>query len=62
MTAPARVKQVEITRAMRAARAAGYSRVRVGIDVLGNMVIDAFDGPAEEPGRRNPLDRLLSRE
>jgi len=62
VTAPSRVKQIEITRAMRAARAAGYARVRVGIDVAGNLVIDAWDAPAESTTlRSNPLDRLLSR-
>lgn len=61
MTVPARFKQQDITKALRGARAAGYVRVRVGIDVLGNMVIDASDGPAEVVDRRNPLDRLLDK-
>jgi hypothetical protein len=62
MTTPSRIKQIEITRAMRAARAAGYGRVRVGIDVTGNLVIDAWDAPAEPTTMRaNPLDRLLPR-
>ena len=59
MTAPARFTQSDITKAMKAARSAGFSHVRVGIDVLGNMVVDASDNtPA--PERRNPLDRILS--
>jgi hypothetical protein len=58
MTAPARIKQAEITRAMKGAKDAGFSRVRVSIDVLGNLVIDASDDPAVIVDA-NPLDRLL---
>lgn len=58
MTAPARIKQAEITRAMKGAKDAGFSRVRVIIDVLGNLVIDASDEPAVLVDA-NPLDRLL---
>ncbi|AOH83650.1 hypothetical protein AWL63_06340 [Sphingomonas panacis] len=61
MTAPARFKQQDITRALRGARAAGFTRVRVGIDVTGNMVIDAADDSVELPAPANPLDRILPR-
>lgn len=58
MTAPARFTQSDITRAMKAARSVGFSHVRIAIDVMGNMVVDASDStPALE--RRNPLDRIL---
>lgn len=58
MTAPARFTQSDITRAMKAARSVGFSHVRIAIDVMGNMVVDASDTtPALE--RRNPLDRIL---
>lgn len=58
MTAPARFTQADVSRVLKGASGAGYSRVRVGIDVHGNIVVDASNdaGPAE---RRNPLDRLL---
>lgn len=60
MTAVARFTQTDVTRAMKGARAAGFTRVRVGIDVTGNIVVDASDDPAPVgDGRRNPLDRLL---
>lgn len=62
MTAPVRFKQSDITRAMRGAKAAGYGRVRVGIDVAGNIVIDAANDQAPlSDERANPLDRLLSK-
>lgn len=60
MTAPARFTKTDIKRALSGAREAGYARVRVGIDVNGNIVIDASEDAAliaEE--RTNPLDRLL---
>lgn len=56
----ARFKQADVTRALKGARLAGYGRVRVGIDVTGNIVIDAGDELGEViPVRRNPLDRFL---
>lgn len=62
MTVPARVTQIEMTRGMRAARAAGFSSVRVTIDQSGNMVIDASDAPIEKDARKpSPLDRFLTR-
>lgn len=62
MTAPARIPQAEYTRILRAAKAAGFGRVRLSIDVAGNIVADVANDP-EEPGpeRSNPLDRLLGR-
>lgn len=62
MTQAARFTKADVTRAIGGARKAGYSRVRVGIDVNGNIVIDASDEPAPfELERRNSLDRLLVR-
>jgi hypothetical protein len=62
VTRPARFTKTDVSRAMTGARQAGYTRVRVGIDVNGNIVIDASDeSPTIEPDRRNPLDRLLTR-
>lgn len=63
MTAPARFLQADITRAMKGAKEAGFSRVRIEIDPLGNMVIDASDEPMPNTLRPpNPLDRLLRSE
>ena len=62
MTAPARFRQSDITRAMRGAKAAGFERVRIGIDAAGNIVIDAANDSGLPPmDRPNPLDRLLNR-
>jgi hypothetical protein len=60
MTAPARFTKADVARVLSAAKQCGFSRVRVGIDVTGNIVLDASNDPAEPTqGRRNPLDRLL---
>lgn len=46
---------------MRAAKAAGYTHVRVSIDVHGNMQIEGSDRRnSDPPARSNPLDRLLA--
>ncbi|MDP1026363.1 hypothetical protein Q5H91_03995 [Sphingomonas sp. KR1UV-12] len=58
MTARARFTQSDVSRAMKAAREAGYDHVRVGIDVQGNIVVDASNAPMMK-ARENPLDRLL---
>lgn len=59
MTAPARFKQDDIKRVMAGAKAAGFSRVRVGIDPEGNIVVEASNDPGSPLDRPNPLDRLL---
>jgi hypothetical protein len=60
MTAAARFTEADIKRAMNGARKAGFQQVRVGIDVRGNLVVDASLEPANEGfGKPNPLDRLL---
>lgn len=61
MGAPARFKQDDIKRVMAGAKAAGFSRVRLGIDPLGNIVVEASNDPGDVPERVNPLDRLLRR-
>lgn len=58
MTAPARFKEADVTRALRGAKKAGFRRVRVALDPLGNIVVDASDEPGET-GLRNPLDRMF---
>lgn len=61
MTAPARFKQSDVSRAMKGAKSAGFQFVQVKIDVQGNMVINAAEAPDTlEPARINPLDRLLT--
>ncbi len=58
MTAQARFKQIDIARAMKAAKAAGYSAVHVRIDRNGNIDIMADDkGEAVSTG--NPWDDVL---
>lgn len=59
MTAPARFKQDDIKRAFAGAKAAGFSRVRIGIDAHGNIVVEASNDPGDAPVSVNPLDRLL---
>lgn len=61
MTARALIKQDDVTRVMKGARLAGYSRVRLTIDQAGNIVVDASEGaaPLEDAPPPNPLDRLL---
>ena len=65
MTAHARFKQDDLTKAMKAARKAGYPRVRINLDPMtGHIIIDASDDdplPALAPERQNPLDRLLKK-
>lgn len=61
MSAAARFTQQDITRVMKGAKAAGFARVRVGIDPSGHIVVDASDEPEVlRPIRANPLDRLLT--
>lgn len=58
MTAAARFKESDVTRALKGARKAGFTHVRVALDPFGNIVVDA----SQEPNiatRNNPLDRLL---
>ena len=62
MTAAARFKEADVTRALRGARKAGFNRVRVSLDPLGNIVVDASDEAGDPAVRANPLDRLLRRE
>ena len=60
MTTPARFKQSDVTRALRGAREAGFTHIRLEIDLTGTMVIEvATDAGEVGRGRSNPLDRLL---
>lgn len=59
MTAPARFTQTDIARALKGARKAGFSAIRVVIEPSGNIVMEASEAPNETIMRRNPLDRLL---
>lgn len=63
MTAPARFKEIDLTRAMRAAKACGYAHVRVTVEPAGNMVIDAFEAAPNDVtvSRPSPLDRFRTR-
>lgn len=60
MTAPALIKQEDVTRVMKGARNAGFTRVRLTIDPQGTIVVDASDDPEPvELAPANPLDRIL---
>lgn len=57
MTAPARITQADMDRAVKAANKA--ERARVIFD-LANQKIEVIIGESEQaPARKNPLDRLL---
>lgn len=61
MTAPARFKQSDINRAMRGARAAGFTDVRIEIATDGKLVVHgsvkATDLPADDWRANQPLYR-----
>jgi hypothetical protein len=57
MAARAAFKQADVTRALRAAKAAGLKLSGYKIDVDGAIVVTLADGMS--PVGRNPLDRLL---
>jgi hypothetical protein len=59
--APCTFRQTDVTRALRAARAAGFERVRVEIDPAGNIAIvaQANDAPSrDETEGTNEWDRI----
>lgn len=58
MTAAARFTQSDVKRAMAGAKAAGFTRVRVMIDPLGNITADASND-AMPASTQNPWDSLL---
>jgi hypothetical protein len=65
MTAPARVPQSDITRALKAARAAGYARARLEISPGGAIILTVSDSPAPLPAdldavQRNEWDEVLT--
>jgi hypothetical protein len=55
--APCAFRQTDVTRALKAARAAGFEHVRVEIDKSGNIVVQVGkpDGVVSE----NPLDQWM---
>lgn len=54
-----RFTEKDVTRAMKGAKAAGFTRVRLHIDPLGNIVIDASMEPMEDRSQVNPLDIMI---
>lgn len=44
---------------MKGAKAAGFTRVRLHIDPLGNIVVDAGMEPMDDRSRVNPLDIMI---
>ena len=57
MTAPARFRQADLTRALRGAEAAGVRPVRVEIDANGRIVL-TFDSASAPRGAANSWDDL----
>ncbi|KQM64679.1 MULTISPECIES: hypothetical protein [unclassified Sphingomonas] len=53
---PARFTEQDVKRAMKGAKAAGFTRVRLHIDPLGNIVIDAGTEPMEDHSYVSALD------
>lgn len=58
MNAPARFKQADIARVMKAAQSAGVRDFQVTIDPHGNIV---FSTLKDAPAKVNSMDRLLGR-
>ena len=57
MTAPARIRQADLTRALKAAKAAGFDDVRVDITPAGTLSV--LTGELAKPGgERNPWDEV----
>lgn len=54
MTAPARIRQSDLTRALKAAAAAGLGDVRVEVEPNGKIVI--MSGRLAKAGEPNPWD------
>ncbi len=59
MGTPARFTEQDVKRAMKGAKAAGFTRVRLHIDPLGNIVVDAGMEPMDDRSRVNPLDIMI---
>jgi hypothetical protein len=58
---PAKFRQVDVTRALRAAKASGLEITRVEIDAEGKIVVVA--GPPREPVKQpSGLDRWLAKQ
>lgn len=60
MTAVARFRQIDIQRALNAARRAGYEEVRVRIDAAGQIEIIAGKGASESAG--NDFEKWLHKD
>jgi hypothetical protein len=54
MTAPARIRQADLTRALKAAKAAGFDDVRVDITPAGTLSV--LTGKLAETAEPNPWD------
>ncbi len=59
MGSPSRFIEHDVKRAMKGAKAAGFTRVRIHIDPLGNIVIDAGMEPMEDRSRVSALDMKI---
>ncbi len=59
MDFPSRFTKNDVTRAMKNAKAADFTRVRLHIDPLGNIVIGAGMEPMEDRSKVSALDRRM---
>jgi hypothetical protein len=59
MRGPSRFRQSDITRALKAARAAGFKNVRVEIEQNGTLVVIADDRVQTTARDRNEWDEVL---
>jgi len=61
--APCIFRQTDLTRALKAARAAGFLSVRVEIDKEGKIAIVAGEGvdKSDEVASENPLDQWIAK-
>jgi hypothetical protein len=59
MGAVARFTENDVARALKGAKKAAFTRVRISIDPLGNIVMDCGNEPMEDRSRENPLDRKI---
>lgn len=59
MGAPARFTEGDVLRALKAAKKAAFTRVRISIDPLGSIVMDCGNDPMEDRSKVSALDRRM---
>ncbi len=59
MGAVARFTENDVARALKGAKKAAFTRVRIHIDPLGNIVMDCGNEPMEDRSKVSALDRRM---